>query len=90
MDGFSRGAEGSKQVRSRARSVHAPATGDASGQRAQEVAVARYIADMAGQLEAMANAARLDLVAYFLAMARAESESAARAADASHDDGVTA
>jgi hypothetical protein len=48
--------------------------------------VARYIADMTGQLESMANAARLDLVAYFLAMARAESETVARAAEAPGDD----
>jgi hypothetical protein len=36
--------------------------------------VARYITDMTAQLEAMAVAARLDLLAYFLGMARAESE----------------
>ena len=36
--------------------------------------VARYITDMTAQLEAMAIAARLDLLAYFLGMARAESE----------------
>jgi hypothetical protein len=36
--------------------------------------VARYIADMTQQLEAMAIAARLDLLAYFLGMAKAESE----------------
>lgn len=36
--------------------------------------VARYITDMTSQLEAMAIAARLDLLAYFLGMARAESE----------------
>jgi hypothetical protein len=36
--------------------------------------VARYIADMTAQLEAMAIAAHLDLLAYFLGMARAESE----------------
>ena len=36
--------------------------------------VARYVADMTAQLEAMAIAARLDLLAYFLGMARAESE----------------
>ena len=39
-------------------------------------AVARYIADMTAQLESMATAAGLDLLAYFLAMARAESEAA--------------
>jgi hypothetical protein len=41
-------------------------------------AVARYIADMTAQLETMATAAGLDLLAYFLAMARAESEAASR------------
>jgi hypothetical protein len=38
--------------------------------------VAGYIADMTAQLESMATAAGLDLLAYFLAMARAESEAA--------------
>ena len=36
--------------------------------------IARYITDMTAQLEAMAIAARLDLLAYFLGMAKAESE----------------
>ena len=36
--------------------------------------VARYVRDMTAQLEAMAVAARLDLVAYFLGMARAEND----------------
>jgi hypothetical protein len=36
--------------------------------------VVRYVTDMTAQLEAMAIAARLDLLAYFLGMARAESE----------------
>ncbi len=36
--------------------------------------VARYITDMTAQLEAMAIAGRLDLLAYFLGMAREESE----------------
>ena len=40
-------------------------------------AVAGYIADMTAQLETMATAAHLDLLAYFLAMARAEGETAA-------------
>ena len=39
-------------------------------------AVARYLADMTGQLESMARAAKLDLLAYLLAMARAEAETA--------------
>lgn len=36
--------------------------------------VAHYITDMTAQLEAMAVAARLELLAYFLGMAKAESE----------------
>jgi hypothetical protein len=36
--------------------------------------VARYVTDMTAQLEAMAIASHLDLLAYFLGMARAESE----------------
>ena len=39
-------------------------------------AVARYLADMTGQLESMARAAKLELLAYLLAMARAEAEAA--------------
>ena len=38
------------------------------------VDVARYIADMTVQLEGMAISAKLDLLAYFLGMAKAESE----------------
>ena len=41
-------------------------------------AVTRYLADMTGQLESMARAANLELLAYLLAMARAEAESLAR------------
>jgi hypothetical protein len=36
--------------------------------------VARYIAGIAAELEAMANAARLDQLVYFLGMAKVESE----------------
>ncbi len=36
--------------------------------------VARYVADMTAQLEAMAIAADLDLLAYFMGMAKAEAE----------------
>ena len=39
--------------------------------------VARYLADMTGQLESMARASKLELLAYLLAMARAEAESVA-------------
>jgi len=48
----------------------------------EAAAVARYIADMAAQLETMAIVARLDLLAYFLAMARAEGETSARGSPA--------
>ena len=37
-------------------------------------AVERYLADMTGQLESMARSAKLELLAYLLAMARAEAE----------------
>jgi hypothetical protein len=51
------------------------------------LAVALYIADMTAQLESMATTAGLDLLAYFLAMARAESEAASRdGAGAASDD----
>lgn len=36
--------------------------------------IARYVADMTAQLEAMSAAVDLDLLAYFLAMAKAEAE----------------
>jgi hypothetical protein len=36
--------------------------------------VARYIADMTAKLEAVASAARLDRLVYFLGMAKVESE----------------
>jgi hypothetical protein len=51
--------------------------------------VARYITDMTAQLEAMAIAGRLDLLAYFLGMAKAESEIYVRTnavAEAEHTD----
>jgi hypothetical protein len=41
-------------------------------------AVAQYLADMTGQLESMARAAKLELVAYLLSMARTEADSIAR------------
>jgi hypothetical protein len=54
--------------------------------------VARYLTDMAAQLEAIATGARLDLLAYFLSMARTEGDRLARGnaqvdgAEADHDD----
>jgi hypothetical protein len=50
--------------------------------------VARYIADMTVQLEGMAIAARLDLLAYFLGMAKAESELFVRTNAAAEDPSV--
>jgi hypothetical protein len=43
--------------------------------------VARYLAGMAAQLEAMAFAAHLDQVALFLGMAKTESETLAERAE---------
>jgi hypothetical protein len=40
----------------------------------EEVDAARYIADMTAKLEAVAIAARLDRLVYFLGMAKVESE----------------
>jgi hypothetical protein len=67
----------------------------ADRQGADEAAVACYISEMTAQLESMASAAGLDLLAYFLAMAHAEGEAAARAApsrapQAPDSDGPTA
>ena len=56
----------------------APRRENVKGGEATAPAVANYIADMTAQLGSMATAAGLDLLAYFLAMARAESEAASR------------
>jgi hypothetical protein len=42
--------------------------------REEELDAARYIAGMTAKLEAVANAARLDRLVYFLGMAKVESE----------------
>jgi hypothetical protein len=42
--------------------------------RREALQVARYVTDMTAQLEAMAVAARLDLLAYFLSMAKVEGD----------------
>jgi hypothetical protein len=49
-----------------------PASAKTTTQEALDVA--RYVADMTAQLEAMAIASRLEMLAYFLGMAKAESE----------------
>jgi hypothetical protein len=67
--------------------VYAPRREGPTSGGADAPAVASYIADMTAQLEAMATAAGLDLLAYFLAMARAEGEAASQpAADAASKD----
>jgi hypothetical protein len=48
-----------------------------SDDEAHTQAVARYLADMTGQLESMARASKLELLSYLLSMARAEAESLA-------------
>ena len=48
-------------------------------------AIARYLADMTGQLESMARAADLDLLAYLLAMARAEADAVSQKTRAASD-----
>jgi hypothetical protein len=53
-----------------------PASGARARRKGDAAAVAGYIADMTTQLESMARAAGLDLLAYFLAMARAEANAA--------------
>jgi hypothetical protein len=64
-----------------------PSTRGRGGNRAAWVrraegteAVARYLADMTAQLESMARAANLDLLAYLLAMARSEADAVSRKA----------
>ena len=54
-----------------------------TGSQEKAQPVARYVADMTGQLEAMARGARMELLGYLLAMARAEAESLAREAEES-------
>ena len=79
--GATRRLDERRQVARQVRAASPPFAGGpprATGSRAEDAAaVACYIADMTAQLELMARAARLDLIAYFLAMARAESCAAA-------------
>ncbi|RBP14097.1 hypothetical protein DFR50_110122 [Roseiarcus fermentans] len=48
--------------------------------------VASYISDMTAQLEAMALAAGLDLLGYFLGMARSEADMFVRTNESDEDD----
>jgi hypothetical protein len=76
-----RGASRRRDTRTRAGALApSPARVTPGSRQAEAIAVARYIADLSAQLESMATASRLDLIAYFLAMARAESEACARGA----------
>ncbi len=52
--------------------------------------VAAYVSDMAAQLEAMALSARLDLLAYFLGMARSEADLFARTKEGPEGEGNAA
>lgn len=72
-----RKSEGRRGSRSPGRiAPREPARGDPADSAAE---VARYIADMTAQMASMARAAKLDLLAYFLSMANAESEAASHA-----------
>jgi hypothetical protein len=84
-----------RRLDERRRVVHqAPAGPDPRGlttprararRKGDAAAVAGYIADMTTQLESMARASGLDLLAYFLGMARAEAN-AARGGEAEEAD----
>ncbi len=74
------------------RTHRAPIPGGATS---EALDIARYVAEMAAQLEAMAAAVELDLLAYFLGMAKAEAGlflratvAADPAAEISKDEGV--
>jgi len=75
--------------RKRAPRGHAAQAGDRHESSAPETAtqeavdVAGYVHDMTAQLEAMALAAGLDLLAYFLGMARSEADLFVRTNDVS-------
>ena len=75
LDGFprrKRSAHGAAAATPRAapsKTHRAPIPGEASR---EALDIARYVEEMTAQLEAMAAAADLDLLAYFLGMAKAE------------------
>lgn len=79
------GAPKSSPSRSRARALrhgHSAAEGEAPSQTRtpgnNAAAVADYVASITAELAAMAGSARLDLLTYFLNMARLEAEYLAR------------
>ena len=72
-----------------ARDAHArsEANGPAKGVASREALdVASYISDMSAQLEAMSLAAGLDLLAYFLGMARSEADLFVRTNESPEDE----
>jgi len=77
--------------RKRATRGHAADAHDRHGSRAPDTAtreavdVAGYVHDMTAQLEAMALAAGLDLLAYFLGMARSEADLFVRTNDVAEE-----
>jgi len=75
--GFPRRKRGENGRAGRGAAARPPRSGDGPSEGAvtrEALDVARYITDMTAQLEAMAIAGRLELLAYFLGMAKAESE----------------
>ncbi len=73
MSGYASNKGNSPSARGRAEERAAWARRDDGAE-----AVARYLADMTAQLESMARAADLELLAYLLAMARAEADAVSR------------
>jgi hypothetical protein len=73
-DGISRRRRAGRREEGAATVRPVRAENSAAGLTQEALDVARYVADITAQLEAMAIAARLDLLAYFLGMAKAESE----------------
>jgi hypothetical protein len=74
LDGFPRRRRPTQQrtvTQVRTTRLREPAPGEATR---EALDIARYVADMAAQLEAMSAAVDLDLLAYFLGMAKAEAE----------------
>jgi hypothetical protein len=76
LDGFRRRKRPDQRTGAHARAVASTRLRKASAGEATEEAldIARYVADMTAQLEAMSAAVDLDLLAYFLRMAKAEAE----------------
>jgi hypothetical protein len=77
--GFLRQKPGGERRKARSRQIAEKSRRSVSGAVTREVLdVARYITDVTAQLEALAIAAHLDQLTYFLGMAKAESEALVR------------